>query len=193
MIKKKNGFLTFCFSCLPGAGQMFLGFTKEGVSLMGIFFGTLALASWLQLDAVVYLLPVIWFYAFFDALNKNSLSDEEFQQLEDHYLFVDGIEDFKGFPFAKYRMALAIVVILIGANLFFHNLLSILETAGFYVSYELYEILFDYVPQIIISLLIIGAGLYLISGKKNSLDKNTPDNKEDFLPDYSDEKEGDDD
>lgn len=172
---------------------MFLGFTKEGVSLMGIFFGTLALASWLQLDAVVYLLPVIWFYAFFDALNKNSLSDEEFQQLEDHYLFVDGIEDFKGFPFAKYRMALAIVVILIGANLFFHNLLSILETAGFYVSYELYEILYDYVPQIIISLLIIGAGLYLISGKKNSLDKNTPDNKEDFLPDYSDEKEGDDD
>lgn len=193
MKKKKNGFLTFCFSCLPGAGQMFLGFTKEGVSLMGIFFGTLALTSWLQLDAVIYLLPVVWFYAFFDALNKNSLSDEEFQQLEDHYLLVDGIEDFKGFPFAKYRTALAIVVILIGANLFFHNLLSILETAGFYVSYELYEILFDYVPQIIISLLIIGAGLYLISGKKNSLDKNASDNKEDFLPDYSDENEGGDD
>lgn len=193
MKKKKNGFLTFCFSCLPGAGQMFLGFTKEGVSLMGIFFGILALTSWLQLDATIYLLPVVWFYAFFDALNKNSLSDEEFQQLEDHYLFVDGIEDFKGFPFAKYRTALAIVVILIGANLFFHNVLSILETAGFYVSYELYTILFDFVPQIIISLLIIGAGLYLISGKKNSLNKNTADNKEIFLPDDSDENEGGDD
>ena len=38
MKRKKGKFLTFCFSCIPGAGQMFLGFFKEGVSLMTMFF-----------------------------------------------------------------------------------------------------------------------------------------------------------
>jgi TM2 domain-containing membrane protein YozV len=38
MIKKKNSFLTFIFSLIPGAGQMYLGFMKRGLSLMSCFF-----------------------------------------------------------------------------------------------------------------------------------------------------------
>ena len=35
--KKKNRFLTFCFSMLPGAAEMYMGFMKTGVSLMSLF------------------------------------------------------------------------------------------------------------------------------------------------------------
>ena len=37
MKKKKNRFLLFCFSFLPGAGEMYLGFMKTGISLLSIF------------------------------------------------------------------------------------------------------------------------------------------------------------
>ena len=39
MTKKKSGFWTFIFSLLPGAAEMYMGFMKMGVSLMGLFFG----------------------------------------------------------------------------------------------------------------------------------------------------------
>ncbi len=38
MTRKKNGFLTFIFSLLPGAGEMYMGFFKQGMSIMAIFF-----------------------------------------------------------------------------------------------------------------------------------------------------------
>ena len=43
MIKKKNAILTFIFSLVPGAGEMFMGFMKQGVSLMSMFLPALQL------------------------------------------------------------------------------------------------------------------------------------------------------
>ena len=37
MSRKKSGFLTFCCSLLPGAGEMYLGFLKQGASIMTLF------------------------------------------------------------------------------------------------------------------------------------------------------------
>ena len=34
---KKNGFLTFVFACIPGAGQMYYGYMKRGLSMITIF------------------------------------------------------------------------------------------------------------------------------------------------------------
>ena len=34
---RKSRILTFLFALWPGAGQMYLGYMKRGVSLMGIF------------------------------------------------------------------------------------------------------------------------------------------------------------
>ena len=78
MTRKQGKFLTFCFSCIPGAGQMFLGFFKEGVSLMTMFFGILILTNWLYIEMFGFGAIIVWFYAFFAAMNKNSLPDEEF-------------------------------------------------------------------------------------------------------------------
>ena len=30
---KKNGFLTFIFACIPGAGQMYYGYMQRGLSI----------------------------------------------------------------------------------------------------------------------------------------------------------------
>lgn len=173
---KRNGFLTFWFSCLPGAGQMFMGFTKEGVSLMTIFFGLIALISWLKLDAVIFILPVVWCYAFFDAMNKNSLPDEEFFKLQDHYILINAMEEFDVFFHNKYkRVVLAVVFIIIGFHMLFQNLLSLLEMSGIIISEEVYLVVSEYIPQTIIAILIIAAGVYMIVSKKKTLEQDEED------------------
>ncbi len=47
MRKKTNKFLVFMFSLLPGAGHMFMGFMKTGVSLMSAFLFVIFLTAWL--------------------------------------------------------------------------------------------------------------------------------------------------
>lgn len=170
MKQKRSGFWTFFIACIPGAGQMFLGFFKEGISLMVLFFGLLGLADWLYVDALHYLNVVIWFYAFFDTLNKNSLPDEEFSALEDHYFFVESAEEFQGFSLKKYRNALAVVLIFLGLYLLSNNIISILASFGFVVSYELHQLLTHYLPQMVVSVLVIAAGIYLMVGKRASLE-----------------------
>lgn len=172
MPHKRNGFLTFCFSCLPGAGQMFLGFVKEGVSLMVIFFGIIAVISWLGIDALVYLLPVVWCYAFFDAMNKNSLPEYEFEKLQDDYIFLDFMDEFDTFFKGGYqKIILAIILIVVGFHMLVSNGISILAMAGVEISHEVYRVIFDFIPQTVIGLLIIIAGIYLIVGKKKVLEQ----------------------
>ena len=93
MTRQKGKFLTFCFSLVPGAGQMYLGFMKQGLSLMTVFAALCAFSTWLAIGPLLLFAPIIWFYSFFDVINKNSLDPEEFYTLEDHYIWGDGWMD----------------------------------------------------------------------------------------------------
>ena len=37
MQKQKRGFWLFIFSLIPGAGEMYMGFKKQGISIMFLF------------------------------------------------------------------------------------------------------------------------------------------------------------
>ena len=93
MTKQKRGFWLFIASLLPGAGELYMGFRKMGLSIMVLFWGCIACASLLGFDALIYLLPIIWFYSFFNVHNLKSLSEEEFHSLEDH--FIPPVEEFE--------------------------------------------------------------------------------------------------
>ncbi|MEG2852692.1 MAG: hypothetical protein RR879_07545, partial [Hydrogenoanaerobacterium sp.] len=74
---KKNSFLTFCFAFIPGAGQMYLGMMKRGVSIMLAFAVITAVAGFLNLPLISVVLPVIWFFSFFDTFNIKGMSYDE--------------------------------------------------------------------------------------------------------------------
>ncbi len=173
MTSKKRGFWLFVFSLIPGAGEMYLGFFKQGLSIMAILFAFIAGATWLNLGPIMFFLPVLWFYSFFHVHNLASLSDEEFYAIQDDYLFNFNDEKFKSlFAGDKGRKVLAFALILIGVsavwNIFCDYLNSILEMCGIDTS-QLYYI-FDKVPQLVFAVLIIWLGVYLIKGKKKELD-----------------------
>ena len=61
MTKKKSGFWTFIFSLLPGAAEMYMGFMKMGVSLMGLFFGLFIIGGFFGQSIFVLADIVVWF------------------------------------------------------------------------------------------------------------------------------------
>ncbi len=79
---KKNKFLTFLFSLCPGVGHLYLALFKQGVELMILFFGVISLTFTLEITQLGFLLPIIWFYSMFDALNKCSMDYAEDSHLE---------------------------------------------------------------------------------------------------------------
>ena len=61
---KKNAFLTFIFACIPGAGQMYYGYMKRGLSLITFF--CLFIMAGTLVDALVVGSIIVWMYSFFD-------------------------------------------------------------------------------------------------------------------------------
>lgn len=171
MKHKKGKFLTFCFSCIPGAGQMYLGFFKEGVSLMTTFIGIFIISNWLYLDIFSLGAVVVWFYAFFDAMNKNSMPDEEFAELEDDYIWGDNLDCLQKLTKGNGRKLFAVVLICFGGYMLLNSIVSVLAgAAGIYISYEVNQFLTRYVPQIVVAFIIIAVGVRMIMGKKEEIE-----------------------
>lgn len=175
MIRQKRGFLTFIFSLLPGAGEMYMGFFKQGASIMLGFFGIFAISSILELGPVIILLPVIWFYSFFHVHNLASMPSDAFMNVQDHIIFTEDDEQVKKvMQSAKARKIFAIVLIVLGVASLWDSIVYILyaalpDGANFFV-----DNVANFVPQCLIALMIIYLGVVLIKGKKQELDE-TPD------------------
>jgi TM2 domain-containing membrane protein YozV len=171
MIRKKNSFFTFCFSLLPGAGQMYMGFMKRGISLMSMFFALIFLTGVLRADSILFAMPIIWFFAFFDTHNLRSMLDDEFYAMKDDYILIPDFAKEKVRTIqSKYRNVLAIALIVIGASILWNNIFEFISiTMPEEVRYAFYRF-GDTFPQIIIGSAIIVLGVYLIRGKKKELD-----------------------
>ena len=64
---KKNGILTLLFAFIPGAGQMYQGYMKRGLSLV-LMAAAIGMAAML-IPPVVFTLLVVFMYSFFDTFN----------------------------------------------------------------------------------------------------------------------------
>lgn len=172
MQKQKRGFWLFIFSLIPGAGEMYMGFKKQGISIMLLFWGVFAVGSCTGMDWLIFLIPIIWFYSFFNVHNLKSLSEEEFYSVEDSYvLHMDKLIGDVDTLLTHHRKLTAIVLIVFGASILWNNLVDF-----FYMILPGYlaNVLgtFAYhLPQLVIAVAIIFAGIYILTRKKDALDK----------------------
>ena len=148
MTRKKSRFLTFCCSLIPGAGEMYLGFFKQGISIMSAF-ALLYILGGIFLPPITVFCAVIWFYSFFHTHNLNSLPDDEFYAIQDEFLIIlNNINNFLlYFAFDFLRLPGDLI-----------NMLSWI---------------LGQLPRTIMAAAIIAAGYYLIRGKKKELDQQT--------------------
>lgn len=167
--KKKNKFLTFCFSLLPGAGEMYMGFMRTGVSLMLLFFLSLFIPVTLRLDVLSAVGLIVWFYGFFHANHLAGLSDTEFEQVKDEYLFgLDAIAGGRDFV-TKYQKWVAAALIFSGILLLWNTLTDIAYGIFPEFVYEAMRVVGDYAPRIVIAIAIIFIGIKMIQGRKQQL------------------------
>lgn len=178
--KKKNGFLLFCFSFLPGAGEMYLGFMKMGFSIMAVFAILICVVSFVACPELAVFPALFYVYSFFHAHNVYSLDDEHFNALEDEYLFgLDNISNIKEQASGKYRSWIAIICIVLGTLMLWNGALEVLaDRIGYNNSIvkALYMIS-DYAPRFAIGVVIIIVGIRLIAGGKTEANVDTVDEK----------------
>ena len=169
MQKKKKGLWLFISSLIPGAGEMYMGFKKQGISIMLLFFTLFALGMFTGLDFIIWFTPIIWFYSFYNVHNLKSLPDEEFYSIEDNYVL--HLDEFTGDItglLKKHRTVAAGLLILFGISILWRGISDIFywflpgPLAGIInnLGYSL--------PQIIIGAFILIAGIYLLNNKRQS-------------------------
>lgn len=174
--KRKNRFFTFIFSFLPGAAEMYMGFMKNGLSLMALFFA--AMLPMMFFDALGFLSVlaiVVWFFGFFHARNYAGMTDAEFESTTDLFIW-DEYSDAKRINVSNTtpKRVIAAVLILIGCGQLWHYFSSMiygLIPDGYWD--QIYPLVSE-IPQFLMAVLFIIAGVYLIIGKKKEINA-TPD------------------
>ncbi len=170
MRRKKSKFLTFIFSLLPGAGEMYMGFMKMGVSLMAEFFGIIFLATVTEVSQLLLIDIILWFYAFFHVHSIAGASDEEFSRLEDKYL-IPLYESNLGRQSKMMRRFCSIVLIVLGAFMLWNMGIKMLGSILYLPGVE-------YVPKVLVAVGLILLGIVMIQGKKEALDQEEASNEQ---------------
>lgn len=161
---------------------MYMGFMRTGVSLMLLFFLSIYIPVSLRLSELSVIGFVVWAYGFFHANHLASLSDEEFDQVKDEFLFgMNTITDGKNFMI-KYQRTVAVVLIAAGILLLWNTMGDIAyRLLPEFVS-DFMRTVGNYAPRILVSLVIIFIGIKMIEGRKTQLSRiqDKRENTDDF-------------
>jgi len=195
---RKNRFLTFMFSIIPGCGHMYLGYMKRGVEFMAMFAASAYFAAMFinfyrgfeMLGATfMVFLPIIWLYQMFDSTHTISqMKRLEIEFPEDDGFFIPGVSNItnldalKIFKRPNVIKTIAIIIICVGAYMLFMNtsngLFQILleSVRNNYRKQEMYRETYNtimrYIPPVIISILLIFGGIKLLKDNKNNKNDN---------------------
>lgn len=154
---KKSKAIATVLSIFPGAGHMYLGLQRRGLQLMAAFLFSFYILDVLRLSIFLFLLPIIWFYSFFDGLQKAAKHGEEPQE---------------DIPVVSYLINhqkwVGIGLLVLGCYYLWDR--AFLPAVGPVIN-EMFAIDFTalyhrYFQTLIVSLLLIGGGIKLILGSK---------------------------
>ena len=170
---RKSRFFSLLCAFWPGAGEMYLGLMRRGLGIMLVFWGVIALIAAFRVDLLLFILPVLWFYSFFDTLTLRNLDYDALVECQerDEFFFQDlfgGREELTG-ALGKHHVLLGCGCVFLGAALLYDRLMQWLwwnEAVPAWLT-----ALLDSVPSLLLAFGVIALGLWLIRGKKLPADK----------------------
>ena len=181
----KNGFLTFCCAFVPGAGQMYQGYMKRGLSLIltacciGMV-GTL-------LEPVMLLLLVVWMYSFFDTFNLRAQFIAGTAPADDYLVHFNTKDARLTLFFRDSHKLVGWALIALGAMVAYQNI--IMRVLGDVMwrwgqdnpVFRAIYLMLDALPQIVVCVALIVCGMWLVRGPKNKKGKQPAEEEpEDF-------------
>jgi hypothetical protein len=150
--KKPSKFITFILSIIPGVGHLYLGAMNRGLQFLILFFSSVFLLDFLSFRIIPFWLPIVWFYGLFDAL-----------QLADQAILYAEVQDKPLVEWSHIKVKqhwLGWGLLGLGVLLLMDNVLPRIWNALFSHIHW-----FSFRP-LLTALLLIGAGIYLLRGKK---------------------------
>ncbi|KLU55345.1 multi-tm2 domain protein [Paenibacillus sp. VT-400] len=154
---RRSKVLATLLSAFPGAGHLYLGLQKRGMQLMFLFLGSIYVLDLLHLSVFLFMIPLIWFYSFFDGLQCSSRYGRE--PLVDQPIFKDWARHQRLIGFGIAALGLYYLTI----RLVIPQLNELFPNA--FMTYEIRS----YLNTVIVSLLLIFGGLKLLFGKQRGM------------------------
>ncbi|WP_312475887.1 hypothetical protein [Neobacillus sp.] len=154
--KKSKAIATF-LSIFPGAGHLYLGLQRRGIQLMAAFLFSVYILDVLRLGIFLFLIPIIWFYSFFDAMQKVSRYGEE--KVEDVPIIA---------YFLNHQRWVGIGLILMGLYYLVMNVLlkALSPIINRLINFDIMYWIQGYLQTVLVCVLLIGGGIKLLSGSK---------------------------
>ena len=181
---KKNGFLTFIFACIPGAGQMYYGYMQRGLSIAMMLILCVMAATVIQ--PLLFLCLVIWMYSFFDTydLIRHLAAGEP---KDDDLLLPANWDNIRAI-LPQHNKLLGWGLIAFGVWVLYDILIADWMTTvleHFFGYGYAYDIIHG-IPNILVGILLVVAGIKLLGLHPA---KKADPNEADTLPPYPNEKQ----
>ncbi|WP_339164326.1 hypothetical protein [Siminovitchia sp. FSL W7-1587] len=156
---KKSKSVAALLSIMPGAGHLYLGLQKRGIQLMAAFLFSIYILDVLSLGLFLFIIPIIWFYSFFDSMQKASLYGTG--EVEDEPLVS---------YLANHQKWLGLGLIVLGFYYLVMNIFIPLAEPALeeFLNTNFYDFVYGYLQQAILCLILIGGGIKVLMGKKSS-------------------------
>ena len=192
----KNGILTFIFAFCPGAGQMYQGYMKRGLSLITMFCLFIMAGALTGLDPLIVGCPIVWMYSFFDTFNLRAQILADAAPEDDYLVHFDPRDRRLARALLDSHKLVGWLLIAFGALIAYQNL--IMNTLGDLVyrwghSSPVFRALYlvmDSLPDVVVCVVLIVCGVWLVKGprpdKKPDASKDVPEDA-DFCEYHADE------
>lgn len=179
----KNGILTFLFAFCPGAGQMYQGYMKRGLSLITMF--CVAFGAGTLLEVLYVAMPIVWMYSFFDTFNLRAQIIADTAPEDDYLVHFDPRDRRLARALLDSHKLVGWLLIAFGALIAYQNL--IMNTLGDLVyrwghSSPVFRALYlvmDSLPDVVVCVVLIVCGVWLVKGphpaKKPDASKDAPE------------------
>lgn len=167
---KKNGILTFLFAFVPGAGQMYQGYMKRGLSLITMFF--LCIMTGMLLEPLALTALIVWMYSFFDTFNLRAQFIAETAPADDYLVHFNTKDARLTLFFRDSHKLVGWALIALGGLVAYENV--IMRVFGDVMwrwgqnnpVFRAFYLMLDELPQIVTCVALIVCGLWLVRGPK---------------------------
>ncbi len=167
----KNGILTFIFAFCPGAGQMYQGYMKRGLSLITMFclFVVIGVST---LQVLTIGCVIVWMYSFFDTFNLRAQIGAGTAPEDDYLVHINWKDQrMQEFMMDSHKL-LGWGLIVLGALVAYQNIL--MNTLGDIVwrwgqsspFFRALYLMMDQLPEIVVCVALIICGAWLVRGPK---------------------------
>lgn len=180
---KKNGILTFLFAFVPGAGQMYQGYMKRGLSLITLFFLCI-MAGMLLLEQLVLTALIVWMYSFFDTFNLRAQFIAGTAPADDYLVHFNTKDARLTLFFRDSHKLVGWALIALGAMVAYQNI--IMRVLGDVMwrwgqnnpFFRAVYLMLDELPEVVVCVALIVCGVWLVRGPKGKKAEEPED--EDF-------------